>query len=57
MPVEKKLFSSGAMAKELGVTPAKLKKIIEELKIEPAEKKGVCSYYTEASLNKIKKKI
>jgi hypothetical protein len=48
------LLSTGKIAEELGATPAKVKKAIVELGLKPASTKGVCSYYTRASLAKIK---
>ena len=48
------LFTAGIMAKDLGVTDAKVKKAIKELSIEPAAKKGCCAYYTSEDLEKIK---
>ena len=56
MSAEKKedLLTSGAIAKELGVSDAKVKKAIKELAIQPKAKKGVCSYYSQDALAKIK---
>lgn len=48
------LLTAGSIAKELGVSDAKVKKAIKELAIEPETKKGVCCYYTRESLTKIK---
>ena len=48
------LLSTGKIAEELGATPAKVKKAIGELGLKPASTKGACSYYTRASLAKIK---
>ncbi len=48
------LLTAGTMAKELGVPGGKIKKAIEELGIKPESKKGACSYYSRASLAKIK---
>jgi Mn-dependent DtxR family transcriptional regulator len=56
MSAEKKedLLTSGAIAKELGVSDAKVKKAIKELAIQPKAKKGVCSYYSQDALAEIK---
>jgi predicted transcriptional regulator len=51
------MLTAGKIAKELGVSPAKLKKIIKELEIEPDLKKGNCSYYGPKTVAKIKKNI
>ncbi|MDZ7289673.1 MAG: hypothetical protein ONB44_10815 [candidate division KSB1 bacterium] len=48
------LMTTGNMAKELGVSDAKIKKVIKELGIKPEAKKGVCSYYSRSALAKIK---
>ena len=48
------LMTAGALAKELGLPDAKVKKVIAELKIKPVAKKGVCSYYSKDVLPKIK---
>ncbi|MCG3157814.1 MAG: hypothetical protein DKINENOH_04450 [bacterium] len=42
------------MAKTLGVSDAKVKKAIKDLKIKPEAKKGVCNYYAPGALAKIK---
>jgi len=49
------LFTAGNIAKELGVSDAKVKKAITELGLTPAAKKGVCNYYAKADIAKIKK--
>ena len=48
------LLTASAMAKELGVSDAKVKKAINELGLVPAQKKGCCSYYTGEDLAKLK---
>lgn len=58
MPAEtQSLFTAGAMAKDLGVTDAKVKKAIKDLQLEAAAKKGCCSYYTAEDMQKIKKSL
>jgi hypothetical protein len=48
------LMTSGNIAKTLGVSDAKVKKTIKDLKIKPEAKKGVCNYYSRGALGKIK---
>ncbi|MBF0341244.1 MAG: hypothetical protein HQL95_09840 [Magnetococcales bacterium] len=45
------------IAKELGVSDARVKKAIKELGLEPAAKKGVCCYYAREEIGKIKEKL
>jgi hypothetical protein len=55
MPTEKTdLLTAGNIAKALGTSDAKVKKAIQELKIKPVAKKGVCSYYSKDVVPKIK---
>lgn len=51
---QKDLLTAGNIAKQLGVSDAKVKKAIQELKISPTAKKGVCSYYPKSVIVKIK---
>ena len=48
------LLTAGAIAKQLGVADAKVKKAIGELGIKPKAKKGVCNYYGEEVVGKVK---
>jgi hypothetical protein len=48
------LMTAANMAKSLGASDAKVKKLIKELGIEPAAKKGVCSYFDADALAKVK---
>ena len=50
-------LSPGNIAKELGVSDAKVKKAIKELGLEPAAKRGVCSFYSRDSIAKIKESV
>ncbi len=50
-------LTAGKIAKEIGVSDAKVKKAIKELGIEPDSKKGACCYYGKASIAKIKKAV
>jgi hypothetical protein len=51
------LLTAGKIAEALKAPPAKVKKAITALKLKPAAKKGVCSYYTKADLPKIQKAL
>lgn len=48
------VISAGNIAKELGVSDAKVKKAIKDLAIEPAAKRGVCCFYSRDAVAKIK---
>lgn len=50
----KDLLTPGAIAKELGVSDAKVKKAIKDLGLQPTAKKGVCSYYGSDAVARIK---
>ncbi len=55
MPTEKTdLLTAGNIAKQLKVSDSKVKKAIQELKIKPTAKKGVCNYYSVDIVTKIK---
>lgn len=47
------LLTSSKIAEALGVSDAKVKKVIKELGITPVAKKGVCNYYSRNELRKI----
>jgi len=49
------LLTSGSIAKSLGISDVKIKKLIKELGIQPKTKKGICNYYSPDELTKIKK--
>lgn len=51
---QENLITAANLAKELGVSPKKVKDAIAGLGIEPDVKKGVCSYYNTNSVEKIK---
>lgn len=48
------LKTSAQLAESWGVSANKIKKIIQELNIQPDYKKGVCGYYSAETANKIK---
>jgi plasmid maintenance system antidote protein VapI len=48
------MYTAGKLAKLLGVSQGKVKKIIEAENIEPDEVKRNCKYYGEATAEKIR---
>ncbi|MBF0191687.1 MAG: hypothetical protein HQL99_11200 [Magnetococcales bacterium] len=50
-------ISATNIAKEIGVSDTKVKKVIKELGIEPAAKRGVCCFYARDDIPKIKEKL
>jgi hypothetical protein len=53
-PTASDLLTAANIAKALGVSDAKVKKAIRELRIKPEEKKGVCNYYGKDAVAKVK---
>ena len=51
------LMTAATIAKEIGVSDTKVKKVIKDLALEPVAKKGVCSYYGHDALDRIKAKL
>ena len=51
---DENLTTAAKLAKELGVSDAKVKKAIKELSIEPTAKRGVCCFYGPDVVGKIK---
>jgi hypothetical protein len=47
------LLTASKIAKELGVSDAKVKKAITDLALSPAAKKGCCTYFTSEDVKKI----
>jgi hypothetical protein len=47
----------GVIAKQLGVSDAKVKKAIETLKIEPVGKRGICKLYAPETAEAVKKAL
>ncbi|MGE5518029.1 MAG: hypothetical protein ACM31D_19670 [Bacteroidota bacterium] len=47
-------ISAGNIAKELGVSDAKVKKAIKEMALEPASKRGACCFYSRDAIARIK---
>ncbi len=55
MPTEAPtLTSATAIAKDLGLSDAKVKKAIKELGLAPAAKKGCCSLYDAEAMAQLK---
>ena len=48
------MLTAGNIAKQLGVSDAKVKKAIAQLGIKPKARKGVCSYYGADAVAKVK---
>lgn len=48
------MLSPAKIAEAVGASPAKVKKAIETLGLQPAAKKGVCCFYDEAAVAKIR---
>ena len=48
------LISAGNIAKELGLSDAKVKKAIKDLDLQPTAKRGVCNFYSRADLERVK---
>lgn len=47
------LLSSGKLAEKVGLSPAKLKKVLAELGIQPTQMKGICAMYDGAAAKKV----
>ncbi len=54
MSADKDLLTAGAIAKELGLGEAKVKKAIKDLSLQPKAKRGVCNLYGRDVLPKVK---
>jgi hypothetical protein len=48
------LYTAGKLAEALGISAGKVKKLLDEMKIKEDSVKGVCKYYGEAALKKLK---
>ncbi len=48
------LYSPAKLAESLGISAGKVKKLIDELKLQPDSVKGACKYYGDAALKKLK---
>ena len=51
------LLTAGGIAKVLGAPGAKVKKAIKDLAIKPKAQRGVCSYYGQDALEKVRKAV
>ncbi len=52
--IDTNLLTAGNIAKTLGVSDAKVKKVLQTLGIKPQAKKGVCNYYAKDAVAKVK---
>jgi hypothetical protein len=50
-------FTAGAIAKELGASPAQVKKALEALKLKPDFVKGPCGYFYPERIAQVKKAL
>ena len=50
-------LSAGALAKELGISPAKVKKILAGLGVEPDFVKSNCGYYYAERSQQVKEEL
>jgi hypothetical protein len=57
MAAKSDTLTAGKIAKELGASPAVVKKAISTLKIKPDHVRCGCSYYAKSSVTKIKKSL
>jgi hypothetical protein len=57
MAATEEMLTSGKLAEKFGVSPAKIKKAITELALEPDAKKGPCAYYGSEKVELIKKAL
>jgi hypothetical protein len=48
------LLTAGDIARTTGIPDARVKKAIKALGIQPTAKKGVCGYYDQAAVARIK---
>jgi hypothetical protein len=55
--MSEELKTAANWAKELGLPEKKLKDAMKSAKIEPDAKKGCCSYYSKAAVEKAKKSL
>lgn len=51
------LVTAAALAKKLGVSPAKVKKAIEDAGLQPAKVRCGCSYYSEQDAAKVEAQL
>lgn len=51
------LLTAAKVAAKIGASPAKVKKFIEENRIEPDKQKGNCKYYGPKTVKKIEKGV
>ena len=54
MAEKETLYTSGKLAKALGISAGKLKKLMAALEVEPCQVKGRCKYYDDETLAKLR---
>ena len=54
---EQATVTVGVIAKEIGISDAKVKRAIEALKIEPVGKRGVCKLYAADVIEAVRKTL
>lgn len=54
---KEELLTAGKIAEKLGIPPKKLKQVMEELKIQPDQKRGNCNFYNLQTMEKIKQAV
>ncbi len=54
---KKEMLSAGKIGKEIGASPAKVKKAIETLALEPSKVHCGCKYYDKTQIAQIKKNV
>ena len=57
MPATADLLTAAKIAQQLKVPDARVKKAIAALGLKPAARKGVCSYYQQGDVPRIKKAL
>lgn len=55
--MSEELLTAGKIAEKLGVTAAKVSKVIKERGLEPDQKKGNCGYYGPAKFKQIEEAL
>jgi len=55
--MSQEMYTAAKMAQALKISDTVVKKTLKELRIEPDAKKGVCSYYSASTLEKVKRAL
>jgi hypothetical protein len=51
------MYSTGKLAKALGISTGKVKKLLASLELEPDAVKGNCKYYSSEALGKLEQSL